>query len=78
MLIRDVFQELKNVTIYITPTSAEGIVFPTQTILALLFMELCTGLDHQIEIYVISPDSKILKMVRYELLKTEACPKSIT
>ena len=38
-----------------TQTSGEGFVFPTQTILALLFKEFCTGLAHQTKVNIVSP-----------------------
>lgn len=37
VLIREVFQDLRQATVYVTPSTGESCVFPTQTIIAMFF-----------------------------------------
>jgi hypothetical protein len=52
-------------------------MIPNQTIVSLLIKELLTCLERNTYINMISSEPKILQMVRYELIKTQACTPSI-
>lgn len=71
-MVRTFFQSHSDVTMYFTQTSGEGLVVPNQTVIALIFKEICTCLHQPTKFAMISPDKKILQMIRYEILKTEA------